>query len=117
MRSREAARRVRHLRVRKKVQGLPERPRLCVFRSHKHLQVQIVDDTKGRTLLGCSTKDKRLKLGEGGTVGAAQALGELVAKEAVGRGITRVVFDRGGYGYHGRVRAFAEAVRAGGVQV
>jgi len=99
--------------------GLPERPRLCLFRSHKHLYAQIVDDVHAKTLLGCSTTNPRMKEGAktvGGTV-AAQRLGELVAAEAVKQGIVRVVFDRGGYQYHGRVKAFADAVRTGGLEV
>jgi large subunit ribosomal protein L18 len=97
--------------------GLPERPRLAVFRSHKHFYAQLVDDVAGRTLLGWSTKDERLKGAKaGGTVGAAQALGNLVAADIKGKSITQIVFDRGGYVYHGRVKALAEAVRAGGIQ-
>ncbi len=108
----------RHRRLRKKVIGLPERPRLCVFRSHKHLYAQLVDDVAGKTLRGWSTKDERLKsLKRGGNLSAAQELGALIAKDASQQGVTRVVFDRGGYLYHGRVKALAEAVRAGGVQV
>ena len=108
----------RHRRLRKKVAGLPERPRLCVFRSHHHLYVQLVDDVAGKALCGWSTKDERLKhLKRGGNLDAAKALGTLVAADAVKRGVTRVVFDRGGYVYHGRVKALAEAARAGGLQV
>ena len=115
---REEGRRRRHRRLRKKVAGLPERPRLCIFRSHQHLYAQLVDDVAGRTLLGWSTKDARLKqLGSTGTVAAAKEFGTLVAHDAAEKGVTRVVFDRGGYGYHGRVQALAEAVRAGGIQV
>ena len=115
---REVGRRTRHRRLRKKVAGLPERPRLCVFRSLNHLYVQLVDDVAGKTLCGWSTKDDRLKhLKRGGNLDAAKELGTLVADDAVKRGVTRVVFDRGGYVYHGRVKALAEAVRAGGLQV
>ena len=115
---REIGRRTRHRRLRKKVVGLPERPRLCVFRSHKHLYVQLVDDVASKTLLGWSTKDERLKhLGGGGNLAAAKELGVLVAGDVTQKGMTRVVFDRGGYLYHGRVKALAEAIRAGGVQV
>ncbi|MBI1991673.1 MAG: 50S ribosomal protein L18 [Candidatus Omnitrophica bacterium] len=93
---------------------------LCVFRSHQHLYVQLVDDVSGKTLHGWSTKDERLKQlarARTGNVEAAKALGTLVAQACAERGITRAVFDRGGYLYHGRVKALAEAVRAGGVQV
>ena len=115
---REIGRRTRHRRLRKKVAGLPERPRLCVFRSHKHLYVQLVDDVASKTLLGWSTKDERLKrIGSGGNLAAAKELGALVAGDVTQKGLTRVVFDRGGYLYHGRVKALAEAIRAGGVQV
>jgi len=96
---------------------MPERPRLCVFRSHKHLYAQLVDDVAGKTLHGWSTKDERLKKVRGGTVDAAKALGTLIATDASEKGVTRVVFDRGGYVYHGRVKALADAVRAGGLQV
>ena len=116
--TREAGRRIRHRRLRKKVAGMPERPRLSVFRSHNHLYVQLVDDVAGTSLCGWSTKDERLKhLKRGGNLDAAKALGTLVATEVVKRGVNQVVFDRGGYVYHGRVKALAEAVRAGGLQV
>ena len=115
---REIGRHKRHRRLRKKVVGLPERPRLSVFRSHKHLYVQLIDDVSGKTLHGWSTKDERLKTQKrGGNIKAAEALGVLVATDAVKQAVSRVVFDRGGYLYHGRVKALAEAVRAGGVQV
>ena len=115
-RGRRLGREARHLRIRKKVVGMPERPRLSLFRSHKHLFAQIIDDMGGKTILGCSTKDKRLKLASGGTVSAAEALGKFVATEASGKGIKKVVFDRGGYAYHGRVKALADAAREGGLQ-
>ena len=109
---------VRHRRLRKKVVGIAQRPRLSVFRSHRHLYVQLVDDAAGKTLLGCSTQDERLKQATPrGNVSSATALGKLIATEAKKQGITRVVFDRGGYLYHGRVKAVADAVRAEGVQV
>ena len=115
---REIGRRSRHRRLRKKIAGLPERPRLCVFRSHQHLYAQLIDDVAGKTLMGWSTKDERLKhLRSGGNLAAAKELGKLVATDTAGKGITRVVFDRGGYLYHGRVMALADGVRAGGIQV
>jgi len=115
---RETKRLIRHRRVRKKVIGLPDRPRLCVFRSHKHLYAQLVDDVAGKVLRGWSTKDERLRrLTHRGTVAAAKELGALVATDLAHRGLGRVVFDRGGYRYHGRVGALADALRAGGVQV
>ena len=115
---RAAGRTARHRRLRKKVVGLPERPRLCVFRSHKHLYVQLVDDLAGKTLLGLSTRDEPFKgAGSKSTVSAATELGRLVAVAARKQGIANVVFDRGGNRYHGRVKALAEAGRAGGLNV
>ena len=116
--SRETGRWARHRRIRKKVVGTAQRPRLCVFRSHRHLYVQLVDDMAGKTLLGRSTKNERLtSLRTGGSVNAAEQLGKLVAEEAIKTGFSRVVFDRGGYLYQGRVKALADALRAGGMQV
>ena len=115
---REIGRHTRHRRLRKKVVGMPDRPRLSVFRSHQHLYAQMVDDVAGKTICGWSTKDERLKrVARTGNVEAAKELGALIAIEATKQGITRVVFDRGGYLYHGRVKALAEAVRAGGISV
>ena len=115
--AREQGRQKRHRRLRKKVVGLPERPRLSVFRSHQHLYAQLVDDVAGKTLIGWSTKDERLKgVKRGGNIAAAKELGSLVAADTAKRGVTSVVFDRGGYLYHGRVKALAEAVRSGGIQ-
>ncbi len=116
--ARALGRRKRHRRLRKKVVGVPERPRLAVFRSHKHVYAQLVDDLAGKTLRGWSTLDERLKqLPRKGDAAAAQALGALVATDMREQGLTRIVFDRGGYRYHGRVKALAEALRSGGVQV
>ena len=115
---REIGRRKRHRRLRKKVAGLPERPRLCVYRSHKHLYVQLIDDVASKTIKGWSTKDSRLKsLGRWSGVDAAKRLGGLVAEDAVKLGVSCAVFDRGGYLYHGRIQALADAVRAGGIHV
>ena len=118
MNSREAGRLKRHRRLRKHVVGLPGRPRLAVFRSHKHLYVQLINDVENTTLVSCSTQtpELRKKFPQGGNVAAAQELGQRVAVEAVKRGIQQVVFDRGGYQYHGRVKALAEAARQGGLQ-
>ena len=116
--ARTRARLARHSRLRKKVVGMPERPRLSVYRSHKHLYAQLVDDVAGKTLIGWSTKDERLKkLASGGNVAAAKELGLLIATDIVKQGTKRIVFDRGGYLYHGRVKALADAVRAGGLDV
>ena len=115
---RELGRRSRHRRLRKKVAGMPDRPRLCVFRSHQHLYAQLIDDIAGKTVQGWSTKDARLKgLARGGNTAAAKELGVLIAKDMVQHGVSRVVFDRGGYLFHGRIKALAEAVRAGGLHV
>ncbi|MCR4398488.1 MAG: 50S ribosomal protein L18 [Firmicutes bacterium] len=117
-RDKEAGRRRRHLRVRKRVIGSPERPRLSVFRSLKHIYAQIVVDTDGQTVVHASSLDPeiRAKMKHGGNVDAARAVGDLVARKALEKGITTVVFDRGGYLYHGRVRALADAARAAGLQ-
>jgi large subunit ribosomal protein L18 len=116
--SRDEHRRRIHRRVRKKVRGTPERPRLCVFRSLSQLYAQMIDDTTGRTLAGASSIDKeaRKQMQGGGNVAAAKILGKLVAERAREKGITKVVFDRGGYKYHGRVKALAEAAREAGLK-
>jgi large subunit ribosomal protein L18 len=116
--SREELRHRRRLRVRKKVFGTPERPRLNVFRSLCHMYAQIIDDTRGVTLVAASTLSPELKgkLAKTGNVEAARAVGELLAKKALEKGIRRVVFDRAGYLYHGRVKALAEGARAGGLE-
>ncbi len=115
--SRNEARKRRHRRVRKKVFGTPERPRLNVFRSLKHIYAQIIDDEKGVTLVSASTIDRELREKCQGLTKTEQArlVGELVAKRALAKGITKVVFDRGGYKYHGRVKALAEAAREAGL--
>lgn len=108
----------RHRRLRKRVAGLPTRPRLAVFRSHKHLYVQLINDFDQKTVLGGSTASTALRkeLPRGGNVKAAETLGKMIAQEAVKRGIKQVVFDRGGYKYHGRIKALAEAARQGGLE-
>ena len=95
----------RHRRVRKKVSGTTERPRLAVFRSNRHIYAQLIDDTTGRTLASASTADAGLRDGATATVDAAKAVGQLVGERAKAAGISRVVFDRGGFRYHGRVAA------------
>ncbi len=111
-----ARRRRRHLRVRKKVQGTSERPRLVVFRSSKHMYAQVVDDTQGRTLVGASDQSEGIAVEGNGKVARSLALGTLIAARARERGITKVVFDRGGYQYHGRVKAVADGARKGGLE-
>ncbi|MBI2544778.1 MAG: 50S ribosomal protein L18 [Candidatus Rokubacteria bacterium] len=111
-------RKIRHLRVRQRVRGTAARPRLSVFRSLKHIFAQLIDDETGRTLVavGSRSAEFQAKLKAGGNVAAAKLVGELVAQKAKARSIGRVVFDRGGYQFHGRVKALAEAARAGGLQ-
>ena len=116
--ARERGRVRRHFRIRKRVVGAADRPRLAVHRSHLHLYAQLVDDTAGRALvsLGTTSPVFRERASKGGNVQAATILGELVAKVAKDKGITKVAFDRGGYLYHGRVKAFAEAARKHGLE-
>lgn len=104
----------RHQRVRKNISGTAERPRLNVFRSLNHIYAQIIDDTKGITLVSASTMDKEFKE-YGGNCEAAKAVGKMVAEKALEKGIKAVVFDRGGYVYHGRVASLAEGAREGGL--
>ena len=106
----------RHLRVRKKVVGTPERPRLVVFRSSKHIYAQLVDDSRGVTLLGASDRSEGMSAEAKGKTGKSFALGQLIAAQAKAKGIARVVFDRGGYQYHGRVKAVADGARKGGLE-
>jgi large subunit ribosomal protein L18 len=106
----------RHFRVRKRVNGSPERPRLAVFRSGQHIYAQVIDDVQQHTLVAASTLDKELKsLVTGGNIDAATAVGKLIAERAKAKNISQVVFDRGGNLYHGRVKALAEAARAAGL--
>ncbi len=114
---RRDARDVRHVRIRRVVRGSAARPRLAVFRSLKHISAQLVDDEAGRTLAAADSRSKEFLASHrtGGNVAAAKAVGELLAERAKARGIERVVFDRGGYKFHGRVKALAEAARSGGL--
>ncbi|WP_088044547.1 50S ribosomal protein L18 [Bacillus sp. EAC] len=111
-----AVRKKRHARVRTKLSGTQERPRLNVYRSNNHIYAQIIDDVNGVTLASASTLDKELTLNGTGNIDAAKLVGGLVAKRATDKGVTEVVFDRGGYLYHGRVKALAEAAREAGLQ-
>jgi large subunit ribosomal protein L18 len=108
----------RHRRVRKKVSGTQERPRLAVFRSNEHIYAQVIDDTVGQTLVAASTVEAEVRAQVDGKPkqAEAQVVGDIVARRARERGITKVVFDRGGYMYHGRVKALADAARAGGLE-
>jgi large subunit ribosomal protein L18 len=114
----EIARKKRHSRVRKKVTGTGDKPRLNVFRSVKHIYAQVIDDASGATIIAASSTDKELKgkVSTGGNIDAAKTVGQLIAKRASDKGIAQVVFDRGGYLYHGRVKALADAAREGGLK-
>jgi len=116
--SRRDARERRHERLRKRVIGTPERPRLNVYRSLHHIHAQIIDDSAGHTLVAASTVEPELraKLGSTGNKDAAKEIGLIVAQRAKEKGITKVVFDRGGYIYHGRIASLAEGAREGGLE-
>jgi large subunit ribosomal protein L18 len=116
--SREAHRERIHVRMRKSVVGTLERPRLCVHRSSRHIRAQVVDDTAGHTLVSASSLDKevRASIRGGGNVAASKVVGKVIADRAKAKGIEQVVFDRGGYRYHGRVQALADAAREAGLK-
>jgi large subunit ribosomal protein L18 len=116
--SRSAARHRVHQRVRMKVEGTPERPRLCIFRSLDHIYAQVIDDRAGKTLVSASSADSETKksLKGGGNIAAAKVVGKIIAQRAKAAGVGKVVFDRGGYKYHGRVKALADAAREAGLQ-
>ncbi len=116
--SRNDNRLARHGRVRKKVFGTPEKPRLCIYRSIKNIYAQVINDTEGNTLVSASTLDKEIqeKAKYGGNKEAAKAVGALIAKRALDKGIETVAFDRGGYLYHGRVKELAEGAREAGLK-
>ncbi len=105
-----------HRRIRRKLQGTAARPRLSVFRSLRHIYAQVIDDERGRTLAAASTAEKSAGIGHGGNVAAARQVGRLIAERSKEKGIEQVVFDRGGYQYHGRVKALAEAAREAGLE-
>lgn len=117
-RSRNEMREIRHRRLRKRVAGTPERPRLCVFRSLKHIYAQVIDDEAGRTLLSVSTLDKSLAgtIKSGGDQEAAKSVGKLIAERALAQGINSVVFDRGGHIFLGRLKALADSAREAGLK-
>ena len=116
--SRDTARRRVHIRIRSRVSGRAQAPRLNVFRSLKHIYAQIVDDSRGDTLIAASTRDKEVRktLKTGGNIAAAKVVGQVLAKRATAAGISRVVFDRGGYAYHGRIKALADGAREAGLK-
>ena len=104
-----------HTRIRKKVSGTTERPRLAVFRSLNHIYAQVIDDINGKTLAAASTTEKDLRGKSGGTIAAAQTIGKVIAERAQSAGVSQVVYDRGGYVYHGRVKALLDATREAGL--
>jgi large subunit ribosomal protein L18 len=116
--SREAHRRRIHVRTRKRISGTTERPRLAVHRSSKHIRAQVIDDITGRTIVSASSLDKDVRgtLKFGGNVNASKVVGKAIAERALAKGVELVVFDRGGYQYHGRVQALAEAAREAGLK-
>ncbi|MGB9857113.1 MAG: 50S ribosomal protein L18 [Dictyoglomaceae bacterium] len=116
--SRKEKRKIRHLRIRKKVFGSPERPRLAVYKSLRYIYAQIIDDTKGHTLVSASSLEKELRqqLKSTDNIEAAQLVGKTIAQRALEKGIKKVVFDRGGFLYHGRIKALADSARAEGLE-
>ena len=115
--SRDLHRQRVHARVRTRVEGTPERPRLCVYRSLGHIYAQVIDDRSGKTLVSASTAEgKKEERRTGGNVASAKAVGKTIADRAKAKGVTKVVFDRGGYIYHGRVKALADSAREAGLQ-
>jgi len=113
--SRNESRIIRHLRLRKTLKGTPERPRLCVFRSNANIYAQIIDDQNGVTLVSASTLDKETNFKGVSNIASAKAVGKLIAERALAKQIITVVFDRGGYLYHGKVKALADAAREAGM--
>ena len=114
--SKDEIRRRIHLRIRRKVKGEEERPRLAVFRSVANIYAQVIDDRKGHTLVAASSIGKAAGVKGGGNVAGAKAIGKLIAERAQAKGVKKVVFDRGGYLYHGRVKALADAAREAGLE-
>jgi large subunit ribosomal protein L18 len=116
--SREAHRQRVHVRMRKRIAGTTERPRLCVHRSSRHIRAQVIDDSSARTIVSASSLDKdvRAQIKGGGNIAASKVVGKIIADRARAKGIENVVFDRGGYQYHGRVQALAEAAREAGLK-
>ncbi|MBI1744377.1 50S ribosomal protein L18 [Candidatus Acetothermia bacterium] len=114
--SHNEARQKRHRRLRKKLFGTPERPRLCVYKSLKHVHAQIINDLEGKTLVAASTLEKEITGVKGGTVKSAQVIGKVIAERAQQQGIKQVVFDRAGFPYHGVIKALADSSRAAGLK-
>lgn len=119
LKNKNDVRKKRHIRVRKRVEGTPERPRLNVYRSTNNIYAQIIDDLAGKTLVSASTLDSSLRASDkhaGGNIDAAKKVGALIAERAKAAGVTKVVFDRGGYLYHGRIQGLADAARENGLE-
>ena len=114
--SRDQYRKRIHIRLRQRLRGGTERPRLAVFRSLNHIYAQVIDDQKGQTMVAASSVEKGSKIKNGGNLAGAKEVGQLLAQRALAKGLKKVVFDRGGYLYHGRVKALAEAARAAGLE-
>ncbi|MCZ2148387.1 MAG: 50S ribosomal protein L18 [Bryobacterales bacterium] len=114
--NRDEVRRRIHTRIRKRLSGEADRPRLAVFRSTHHIYAQVIDDRQGRTVVAASSTQKSAGVGSGGNVAGARAIGKLVAELALAKGIKKVVFDRGGFLYHGRIKALADAAREAGLE-
>lgn len=106
----------RRINIRKRILGTAERPRLCVFRSLNHIYVQVVDDLAGKTLASASTRDKDVSVDTGGNVAGAAVVGAKIAEKAKAAGVTKITFDRGGFRFHGRIKALADAARKGGLE-
>ena len=104
-----------HARIRRKVRGNTDKPRLAIYRSLNHIYAQVIDDRMGQTIVSASTTEKDLRAGSGGNLEAARRIGQVIAERAIAKGIEQVVFDRGGYLYHGRVKALTDAARAAGL--
>lgn len=118
IRERDRKRRARHLRVRQRISGTPERPRLQIFRSNRYIYAQLIDDEHGRTLASASSLEPGLRIqGSGKTIEVARQVGKVLGERARARGITSAVFDRGRYKFHGRIRAFVEGVREAGLKI
>ena len=115
-RDRNADRKIRHARVRRKISGTPEMPRLCVYRSLNNIYAQVIDDTKGVTLASASTAEKELDVAKSWNKDAAAEVGKRVAERALSAGVSDIVFDRGGYIFHGRIKALADAARESGLK-
>ena len=113
--SRAEVRTAIHQRIRRKVKGDTERPRLAIYRSLNHIYAQVIDDRLGQTLVSASTTEKDLGVNSGGNLDAARRIGQVIAERAIAKGIEQVVFDRGGYLYHGRIKALTDAARAAGL--